>query len=272
MTRRLLVLAGLCVATESLYSPPPQRARGASGARGRGTSTGPRAASGRGRGRGARGRETEEERRRDLFGEPGEWQARARSGGYKKWRAERDQRLGDAYEVGESNARLADFAPKVWSTEAGGGRPASFFAKKATSFADLGASEELVAALLTCGYERPSHVQAAGFSPVVEGADVALADQTGSGKTIAFLAPIVQSLRAIEAREGQTPEGHVRAIVLTPTSELAQQTLSVAKELAAAGVPFRSSSAPHAARPSPPRARHSALDVRALLAVRAWST
>jgi len=84
-------------------------------------------------------------------------------------------------------------------------------------------------------------VQAASFRPILRGDDVALADQTGSGKTIAYLAPIVQALREIEAAEGRTANGHVRALVLAPTSELAQQVLGVAKGLAAGGVPFRSS-------------------------------
>lgn len=42
-------------------------------------------------------------------------------------------------------------------------------------------------------------------------------------QTLAYLAPIVQALRNQEATAGRTPDGHVRALVITPTSELAQQ-------------------------------------------------
>lgn len=58
---------------------------------------------------------------------------------------------------------------------------------------------------------------------------------------LSYLAPLVQAIRAAEASVGRTPNGEVRALVLTPTSELAQQVLAVAKEIAAAGAPFRSS-------------------------------
>ena len=58
---------------------------------------------------------------------------------------------------------------------------------------------------------------------------------------MAYLAPIAQALRGLEASSGRTPAGHVRALVLTPTSELAQQVLGVAKGLSAHGAPFRSS-------------------------------
>ena len=102
----------------------------------------------------------------------------------------------------------------------GGGKTGGWFS--GTTFAELGASDEIVAAL-RCGAERPSHVQAAGFGPIVNGKDVVLADQTGSGKTLAYLAPLVQELRAREAAEGRAAPGEVRALVLAPTAELAAQ-------------------------------------------------
>lgn len=52
-----------------------------------------------------------------------------------------------------------------------------------------------------------------------------LADQTGSGKTLAYLAPLLQRLRQREETTGRTPPGHVGALVLLPTSELAQQVV-----------------------------------------------
>ena len=179
-----------------------------------------------------------QERNRDLFGEPGEWRARGKRREWNEWNDDQADRAAvDPHD--DRVLSVKDFNPKVWRAEAGGGKNYSFFAG-APTFASVGASEEMQAALAACGAARPSHVQAAGFAPILAGEDVALADQTGSGKTIAYLAPIVQAVRAAEAESGRTPDGSVRVIVLTPTSELAQQVASVAKQLAAAGVPFRS--------------------------------
>ena len=135
-------------------------------------------------------------------------------------------------------------ALKVWQSEVGGrggrgtnkGEP--FFSPR--TFAEVGASDELQAALAACGAVRPSHVQAAGYDVIAAGKDVILADQTGSGKTLGYLGPVVQRLRELEVREGMTPPGQVRAIVLVPTAELGQQVLRVAKALSAGGAPFRS--------------------------------
>jgi ATP-dependent RNA helicase DDX18/HAS1 len=168
-----------------------------------------------------------EERERDLFGAPGEWNARKGAG------REKSPLYSD------ENREADEFSPKVWRAEAAGRKGGSFFAKSG-SFGALGATEEVQAALRACGVERPSNVQAAGFAPILAGNDVALADQTGSGKTLAYLTPIIQALRTSEASSGRTPAGHVRALVITPTSELAQQVLSVAKALSLGGAPFRS--------------------------------
>ena len=144
--------------------------------------------------------------------------------------------------VRETNKPLP--ALKVWHSEVGGkeGRGASkgepFFSPR--TFAEVGASVELQTALGACGAVTPSHVQAAGYDVIAAGKDVILADQTGSGKTLGYLGPVVQRLRELERREGKTPQGQVRAIVLVPTAELAQQVLRVAKALSAGGAPFRS--------------------------------
>ena len=192
----------------------------------------------------------EEQRKLDLFGPPGEWKARKGAREWLKYGAEVEGWSGDGTSAGgdidvspaaDDLGPPADFAPKMWSSEAGGGKAASFFDEKAASFVELGASDELQDALTASGVGQPSSVQALGFGPIKNGDDVALADQTGSGKTIAYLAPIVQHVREAEAASGRTPGASVRALVLTPTSELAQQVLGVAKALSANGAPFRSS-------------------------------
>ena len=253
-TRLVVLLLALVANTISLYSPmrgggtAPRPYAGRGGRGGRGSRGGRGGRGGRsargGGGWSSRGRETEDERRADLFGAPGEWRTRSgRPGEFRNWQNAREELEGSDYNMAanaDDELPPVDFAPKTWSAESGGGKPASFFAK-APSFAEIGASDELQAALRDCALSRPSHVQAVGFGPMLAGDDVVLADQTGSGKTVAYLAPLVQLLRDAEQSSGRTADGHVRAIVLTPTSELAQQVLSVAKRLAAGGAPFRSS-------------------------------
>ena len=274
MTSMLAALILLSVdATCALGVPGRAAARGRGGVgrgRGRGTFGGARTADGRhvpkyAAPTGRRQNTAEDARRLDLFGPPGEWRARkgarewlaygesngapaygGMDNGADGWAGDGSSRHDDGGAAGAPVAKIddlavpPDFAPKMWRAEAGGGKAASFFAP-AASFAELGASEALQAALAASGAERPSHVQAAGFQPILSGDDVALADQTGSGKTLAYLAPIVQAAREAEAGGGRTPGGHVRALVLTPTSELAQQVLRVAKGLSQHGAPFRSS-------------------------------
>jgi len=90
-------------------------------------------------------------------------------------------------------------------------------ATKSSAFADLGLRESLVRALESEGYSRPTPIQARAIPSVLDGRDVLATAQTGTGKTAAFLLPVLQRLAA-EPRTGA-----VRALVLTPTRELAAQ-------------------------------------------------
>jgi ATP-dependent RNA helicase DeaD len=83
------------------------------------------------------------------------------------------------------------------------------------SFADLGLSEPILAALHDVGYESPSPIQQDAIPSLLEGRDVIGQAQTGTGKTAAFGLPIMEY---VEPRE-QT----VQALVLTPTRELCIQ-------------------------------------------------
>ena len=84
------------------------------------------------------------------------------------------------------------------------------------SFADLGLDPELSRAVAEKGYTDPTPIQARAIPAVLEGRDVLAGAQTGTGKTAAFVLPILQKLGGAE---GRTP----RALVLTPTRELAAQ-------------------------------------------------
>jgi ATP-dependent RNA helicase RhlE len=85
------------------------------------------------------------------------------------------------------------------------------------SFASLGLSEPLLRAIAELSYETPTPVQRAAIPAILEGRDVWASAQTGSGKTAAFVLPILERLSAARRQSG------VRALVLVPTRELALQ-------------------------------------------------
>jgi len=88
-----------------------------------------------------------------------------------------------------------------------------------TSFATLDLIEPIQRALADENYVTPTPIQAAAIPPLLEGKDVLGCAQTGTGKTAAFLLPTLQKLAA--TADGGKPL--IRALVLTPTRELAAQ-------------------------------------------------
>jgi ATP-dependent RNA helicase DeaD len=91
------------------------------------------------------------------------------------------------------------------------------------SFADLGTSPRMFEVLSAQGITEPAPIQAQAIPALLEGRDVVFEAPTGSGKTLAFLIPLVERLRA----DGPGP----RAIVVTPTRELALQIADVFTKL-----------------------------------------
>ena len=87
------------------------------------------------------------------------------------------------------------------------------------TFNELHLSAPLLRAVAEAGYENPSPIQAAAIPPVLEGRDLMGCAQTGTGKTAAFALPMLDRLNAVPARK----KGAVRALILTPTRELALQ-------------------------------------------------
>ncbi len=91
------------------------------------------------------------------------------------------------------------------------------------TFGELGLGDNIVRALADLGAPSPFPIQAATITPILEGKDVLARGRTGSGKTIAFGAPLVESILRSQAgkrREfGRTP----KALILAPTRELALQ-------------------------------------------------
>ncbi|WP_442908929.1 DEAD/DEAH box helicase [Halopseudomonas sp.] len=93
------------------------------------------------------------------------------------------------------------------------------------SFASLGLSDALVRAVAATGYTNPTPVQAQAIPAVLEGRDLMVAAQTGTGKTAGFALPVIERLfPAGQADANYKRVGkQVRVLVLTPTRELAAQ-------------------------------------------------
>ena len=85
------------------------------------------------------------------------------------------------------------------------------------TFADLGLSESVLAAVDDLGYEAPTPVQAQAIPQALGGRDLLAAAQTGTGKTAAFLLPALSRLPRAARHQGPS------MLVVTPTRELAQQ-------------------------------------------------
>jgi ATP-dependent RNA helicase RhlE len=83
---------------------------------------------------------------------------------------------------------------------------------------------DLVRGLKDLGFQRPTPIQADAIPPGMDGRDVLACAMTGSGKTVAFLLPILHRLIG-------RPRGTTRALILTPTRELAAQILSDLNDL-----------------------------------------
>ena len=98
-----------------------------------------------------------------------------------------------------------------------------------TTFSELELDESLLKALQDKGFTRPTAIQAAAIPPALEGRDVLGSAPTGTGKTAAYLLPVLQHLLDFPRKKSGPP----RILILTPTRELAMQVAEQARELAA---------------------------------------
>lgn len=97
--------------------------------------------------------------------------------------------------------------------------------KKSGGFQSMGLIPPVFRGVMKKGYKVPSKIQRRAIPLVLAGADVVAMAPTGSGKTAAFLVPMLQKLRQ------HVPGAGVRALILSPTRDLAMQTLKFTKEL-----------------------------------------
>jgi len=102
-----------------------------------------------------------------------------------------------------------------------------------TTFANLGVNPLLAARAVQAGWSLPSAVQASAIPAVLQGHDLLGLAPTGSGKTAAFLLPLLQRLLADPGVPETRPHA-LRLLVLAPTRELASQTAEVAAFIAPA--------------------------------------
>ncbi|MBV8659336.1 MAG: DEAD/DEAH box helicase, partial [Burkholderiales bacterium] len=91
------------------------------------------------------------------------------------------------------------------------------------SFASLGLSDDIVRAVTELGYTEPTPIQLQAIPAVLTGRDLMAGAQTGTGKTAGFTLPILHRLSNRTAKGPSSGRPPVRALVLTPTRELAAQ-------------------------------------------------
>src|SRR3954470_21247984 len=92
-------------------------------------------------------------------------------------------------------------------------------------FSSLKLHPSLLSGIKELGFVKPTPIQAEAIPPAMEGKDVLACAMTGSGKTVAFLLPILQKLIG-------KPRGKTRALILTPTRELAAQIVEELNDVA----------------------------------------
>ena len=87
-------------------------------------------------------------------------------------------------------------------------------------FKKIGLCDELVQGILATGYAAPTEIQAQAIPLVIDGKDMIGCAQTGTGKTAAFVLPI---LNRIAAKSDKAKKKRIRSLIITPTRELAMQ-------------------------------------------------
>jgi len=147
----------------------------------------------------------------------------------RPWQRDRQPRPSESAPYGRRDAG-ADRAPQAFTPvedvvhERLDAQAVAADAGEGLGFADLGLGQNIVKQLAALGAEQPFPIQAATIPEVLAGRDVLGRGRTGSGKTIAFAAPLVEGLLRQQADKPRRTMGRApRALILAPTRELAQQ-------------------------------------------------
>lgn len=95
------------------------------------------------------------------------------------------------------------------------------------NFSELGLNPSIVTVLDANGYLEPTPIQAAAIPAILDGEDILAGAKTGTGKTAAFILPVIQKMTV--SAESPEKQKIIKALILTPTRELAQQVNSSIK-------------------------------------------
>ena len=93
----------------------------------------------------------------------------------------------------------------------------------AVTFSDFGLHPDVLKAVTAAGYTKPTPIQAKAIPVVMAGHDVMAAAQTGTGKTAGFALPIINALMPLASHSASPARHPVRALIIAPTRELADQ-------------------------------------------------
>jgi ATP-dependent RNA helicase DeaD len=97
----------------------------------------------------------------------------------------------------------------------------------ATSFAEIVTDKDILARLNDIGFHTPTEVQAKSLAPAVKGGDLIIQAQTGGGKTLAFVIPLLHKLNSLKQKDTSS----TFALIVAPTRELALQITEVISQL-----------------------------------------
>jgi len=104
--------------------------------------------------------------------------------------------------------------------------------KQSPSFESLGLNSTICEAIQLLGISEPTAIQSGAIPSILDYKNVICSAETGSGKTIAYLAPIIQMIRDFkQLKSEQTNKMYPRGLVVVPSRELAQQVGRVAQHL-----------------------------------------
>lgn len=92
------------------------------------------------------------------------------------------------------------------------------------NFENFNLHPSIMSGVRALGYSTPTPIQSQAIPPIIQGRDIIGLAQTGTGKTAAFALPILHSLQ-------QKPRGHIKALIISPTRELAEQTCQAFDDL-----------------------------------------
>lgn len=158
----------------------------------------------------------------NAFGSDGEdWEQDAAPDSRPKNKKRKTEDVVDAFEDDDDDEEAFIAATQVKANRMSENK----VAKKSGAFQSMGLNAVLLKAITRKGFSMPTPIQRKTVPLILDGQDVVGMARTGSGKTAAFVIPMIEKLKSHSAKVG------ARGIILSPSRELALQTLKVVKEM-----------------------------------------